>query len=252
LTPPEQVYQRLLAFDEEEPRKLARTHLKAAPLEQFYDEVLIPALVLAERDRHAGLLKEEQEQFLQEAAADLVDDLQDIAARTAITREKEAMTAIASAADAPPTVPAPQARVLCMPLRDDADETTAKMLAHLLEAEGLDVEVEPAELLTSELVDRVAKTASDVAVISILPPIAPRDSRLLWKRLRARYPELPIIVGFWNCAANQKPMPPEEDDGTKVACTLAEAVSLVRIAVAQIALRENQAIAEPPVRGAAG
>jgi predicted PurR-regulated permease PerM len=250
LTPPERVYQRLLAFDYEEPMKLARTHLKTAPLEQFYDEVLIPALVLAERDRHAGLLNEDQERFLQEAAADLVDDVREIANKLGVATGEEPATAPAPSGGRP-AAEGPKARVLCMPLRDDADETTAKMLAHLIEAEGLDVTAEPADLLTSEMVDRVAMTASDVVVISILPPIAPRDSRLLWKRLRARYPDLPIIVGFWNCPANQRPMPPDEDEATKVACTLSEAVALVRVAVAQVALSEQPHV-EPPLRGAAG
>ena len=73
LTPSERVYQRLLAFDENEPMKVARGQLKNMPLVSFYDDVLIPALVLAERDRHTGVLNEDQEEFVQEASADLVD-----------------------------------------------------------------------------------------------------------------------------------------------------------------------------------
>ena len=90
------------------------------------------------------------------------------------------------------------ARILCVPLRDQADATAAQMLAQLLAADGFHVHTDAPDALTGEVLDRVAKLASDVVVISILPPIAPRDSRLLWKRLRHRYPNLPIIVGYWN------------------------------------------------------
>ena len=66
------------------------------------------------------------------------------------------------------------------PLRDQADEAAARMLAQLLTAEGLHVETGGADSLTGEVVDRVASDDIDVVVISILPPITPRDSRLLW------------------------------------------------------------------------
>ena len=35
-------------------------------------------------------------------------------------------------------------------------------------------------------------------LISILPPLPPRDSRLLCSRLRKAYPDLPILVGYWS------------------------------------------------------
>jgi predicted PurR-regulated permease PerM len=250
LTPPERIYQRLLAFDYNEPLKLARTYLKSAPLDKFYDEVLIPALVLAEQDRHAGLLNEDQEEFVQDASADLVEDVKEIA--VAIHAETDLPTVAAASIDENHQAGV-KARVLCLPLRDEADEIAAQMLAQLLKAEGFEVGTEAAESLTSELVDRVAKTASDVVVISILPPISPRDSRLLWKRLRSRYPDLPIIVGFWSAAGGQEPLaPPEDDSATKVATTLGEAVRLVRTSAAQVQLAGHHLHVESPIREAAG
>jgi methylmalonyl-CoA mutase cobalamin-binding subunit len=239
LTPPERIYQRLLAFDYNETLKVARTHLKSSTLASFYDDVLIPALVLAEQDRHAGLLNEDQEEFVQEGAGDLVAELRD-AAPVVDEPDADASTIRAPISDDPLTTDAAKARVLCIPLRDEADETAAQMLAQLLAAEGFAVETEAAASLTSELVDRVATTESDLVVISILPPISPRDSRLLWKRLRGRYPDLPIIVGFWNSTgAKQSLLPPDNDTVTKVATTLAEAVTLVRNAAVQLKLADT-------------
>jgi predicted PurR-regulated permease PerM/methylmalonyl-CoA mutase cobalamin-binding subunit len=249
LTPPERIYQRLLAFDYNEPLKVARTHLKTSTLASFYDDVLIPALVLAEQDRHAGLLNEDQEDFVQEGAGDLVAELRD-AASVVDEPDAEASTIRAPTSDGPLTTDAEKARVLCIPLRDEADETAAQMLAQLLAAEGFAVETEAAASLTSELVDRVETTASDVVVISILPPISPRDSRLLWKRLRGRYPDLPIIVGFWNSTgAKQSLLPPDNDTVTKVATTLAEAITLVRNAAAQLKSADSDSAQESRTAG---
>jgi predicted PurR-regulated permease PerM/methylmalonyl-CoA mutase cobalamin-binding subunit len=240
MAPPERVYQRFLAFDYDEPLRVARAHLKTSTLASFYDDVLIPALVLAEHDRHAGLLNEDQEEFVEEGAGDLVAALGD-EAPIADAADADASTIRATPnSDGPVTHDEAKARVLCIPLRDEADETAAQMLSQLLAAEGFAVETEAAASLTSELVDRVATTASDVVVISILPPISPRDSRLLWKRLRARYPNLPIVVGFWSAGVGKESLePPEGDHVTKVATTLAEAVTLVRTTAAQSKLAET-------------
>jgi hypothetical protein len=109
------------------------------------------------------------------------------------------------------------------------------MLAQLLVAERFHVDSSPAGALTSEMVDRVAASDSSIVVISILPPIRPRDSRLLWKRLRTRYPHLPIVVGYWvGPNATESLLPPRGDDRSRVATTLSEAVALVRSTAATL------------------
>jgi methylmalonyl-CoA mutase cobalamin-binding subunit len=234
LSPSEHVYQRLLAFDYHEPLKLAQKHLKESSIASYYDGVLLPALRMAEHDRHDDLLNEDQNAFLIEAAEDLVQELGD-----------EAFAAISAKADAgaqPPLAIGHAAsndktettRVLCIPLRDQADETVSHMLAQLLVGEGFDVVTEGANSLASQVVDRVADSEIDVVVISALPPLQPRDSRLLWKRLRNRYPDLPIVVGFWTSSPNKDALPaPENDSASKVATTLSEAVALVRTMAVQ-------------------
>jgi predicted PurR-regulated permease PerM len=246
LTPSERIYQRLLAFDYNELLKVARAQLKTMPLVSLYDDVLIPALVLAERDRHTGVLNTDQEEFVQEAAADLVDELSDpaLAIETA-----NSGTATETASNREPGLSdTPDARILCVPLRDHADDLASRMLAQLLATDGFQVDTDAPEALTSEVVDHVAKLGIDVVVISILPPIAPRDTRLLWKRLRSRYPELPIIVGFWSGSAVIEPLaPPDHDSATKVATKLSEAVTLVRSMAAQQKIADLNSPKEPRV-----
>ncbi len=197
----ERVYQRLLAGDVLEARKLLLERLKVSSLAEVYDQVLLPALTFAEGDRHAGLLHEEQEDAIEETARDLVEDLGEAAeAKHREALEADPDEAIAVAAGERAT----NLRVLCIPLRDEADETSALMLKQLLDAEGIAVEMPAAEALTGELVDWIESLKIDVAVISVLPPLPTRSSRLLCRRLRERYAELPILVGFWS------EEPPEE------------------------------------------
>jgi hypothetical protein len=254
LTPSERLYQRLLAFDYNEPLRIARKHVKSSTLASFYDDMLIPALVIAERDRHAGVLNDDQEEFLHEAAADLVEELGEEATKTSqlsIQPDASAAMKLTSNAESPESTSFTQARILCVPLRDQADAAAAQMLAQLLAMDGFQVHTDAPESLSGEVVEHVAELASELVVISILPPIAPRDSRLLWKRLRNRYPSLPIVVGYWNSAHSTDPLePPESDAQTRIATTLADAVAMVRSTAAQLQARGHESSRE--IQSAAG
>jgi hypothetical protein len=58
-----QIYQRLLAMDLVEARAVVGESLKGRPLVELYDSVLIPALSMAELDRHKGALDTAREEF---------------------------------------------------------------------------------------------------------------------------------------------------------------------------------------------
>jgi len=49
-----QLYQRLLAMDQLEAHTIVGQFLRGRPLVELYDSVLIPALTMAEQDRHKG------------------------------------------------------------------------------------------------------------------------------------------------------------------------------------------------------
>jgi hypothetical protein len=229
MTNEQRIYQRLLAGDVDEARKLVRLRLKEESLAEIYDRLLIPALNYGERDRHAGLLHEEQEEAVEETARELIDELAVVAGSH---RSAESDQPAVEAAT-------PRPRVLVAPLRDEADEISAQMLTQLLEADQFEVELAANESLTGELVDSVAELNIDIAVISILPPLPARTSRLLCRRLRDRYPQLPIVVGYW-CGEC-----PEElahrlcaDDG-EIVTTLAEAVQRIQVIAARPQVAEK-------------
>jgi predicted PurR-regulated permease PerM len=226
------VYQRLLAGDVEEARKLLRSHLREESLAEVYDGLLVPALNFAEQDRHAGLLHEEQEVDVEETARELIDEFEEVAA--AASRAK---AEVAEQADGAAT--APRARVLVAPLRDEADEISAEMLAQLLKTDRFEVELAANEALTGELVESVGRLNIDIAIISILPPLPARSSRLLCRRLRDRFPELPIVVGYW-CGECPDDLGRRlcGDDG-EIVTTLGEAVERVRVIAARPQVAEK-------------
>jgi predicted PurR-regulated permease PerM len=64
LSPEEHFYQRLLAMDQDEARNIAQGYLQDNSLGSLYESVLIPALSLAEQDRHMDTLDEKRTNFI--------------------------------------------------------------------------------------------------------------------------------------------------------------------------------------------
>jgi predicted PurR-regulated permease PerM len=75
LTPAELIYQRMLANDPIEAAEQARTFLKEKPLVEYYDEILLEGLRLAEADSKRGLLNDERKHRIRDAVAEIADDL---------------------------------------------------------------------------------------------------------------------------------------------------------------------------------
>ena len=219
LTVEEQFYQRLLALDDEEADQLVSDYLKRESREQFYDDVLIPALCMVERDRHAGVLKAEQETALLETTRELVEELgSDVGSALAEPAHETRDSNVAR--DARSAI-----RVLCVPGHDKADEITAVMLSQLLSDGTIEAETSSTDVLAAELVEYVKTTDVNAVVISAVPPRASRHARYLCKRLRAQLPELPIIVGLWSGSHLARTLKRLEGSGaTAIVHSLADAV----------------------------
>jgi predicted PurR-regulated permease PerM len=68
-------YQRLLALDPDEAALIAENYLKEKPIGSFYDTVLIPALAMAEQDRHLNTLDATTADFISQSTRDLIEEL---------------------------------------------------------------------------------------------------------------------------------------------------------------------------------
>jgi hypothetical protein len=116
------------------------------------------------------------------------------------------------------------------------------MLGQLLEAEQMTALVGAVESLTGETVESVQSLEADMVIVSVLPPLQVRTSRLLCRRLRKRFPRLPIVVGYWDGAPVQEShqLLTAKGDG-EIVTTLAAAVERARA----IASRARTADADP-------
>src|SRR5262249_19084555 len=73
--PPLTYYRRLLARDEDEAFDLAEAFLAEHAQEDFYEKVLVPALLLARSDRERGDLSGADEEYVAAFTARLLDEL---------------------------------------------------------------------------------------------------------------------------------------------------------------------------------
>jgi predicted PurR-regulated permease PerM len=188
-----QYYQRLLATDQNEARQVLEQFLKDKSLEELYSSVLIPALSLAEQDRHRNELDEETQNFIYQSTREIVEELEEnSAAETTQTLPEGSSGASAVAAEADARL-----GVVCIPARDDADDVVGMLLARLLARQGQiaqSISIGP----TAEMLAQVKEIQPDVVCISALPPFAINHARALYSKLRALSPTMHIVICLWN------------------------------------------------------
>ena len=182
LSPEAQIYQRLLAMDQLEAHTILGQYLKTRPLVELYDSVLIPALSMAEQDRHKGAIDAAREEFLFLSINEMIAEFS----------EYEPEEPSSAAAEHP------DARILCLAAHDRADEVTAAMLAQLLERKGFATLSFPmAGTSPHEWFALIEAGRSDVVCISALPPYAFAPARAMCKQIRERFPKLKVVVCVW-------------------------------------------------------
>ena len=191
LSPEMHFYQRMLASDLSEARQVLETHLHGKHLQGLYDSVVIPALGMAQRDRHQNDLDETSGDSICQSTRELLEELnEEYVDHRNLARD---------------TTPAPTfgttggiaARIVCVPAKTVADETIGSMLVQLLEREG-----DYAQCISlgtnGEMIDQLVEDKPDVVIVSALQPFALTHARKLYLQIRAGLPKTTIMVGLWN------------------------------------------------------
>ena len=96
-------YQRLLALDQQDAMNVLESLGRDKPLIVVFDEIVIPALAMAERDRHTGQLDARREDFIVQSINEFVTELTEADGTPLAKRERRAT------------------RVFCIPAHDAAD-----------------------------------------------------------------------------------------------------------------------------------
>jgi predicted PurR-regulated permease PerM len=206
------IYHRLLSGDVEEAQEILDKRFRAAPRAQVFDEVIIPALLLAGRDHARDEITDADHQQVVATIRALVD----LGPRPA--REPGSASNEWVARGAAPRL------VLGVSARTGTDEAIWEMLAQLFEPEKVRVESVGSAYLGSELTTVVEQQPDLVCVISI-PPGGLAQARYICRRLRAKLSETPILVIRPGVQANGKESAQRliEDGATQVCFTLEDA-----------------------------
>ena len=192
LDPNVSFYQRLLARDQDEAEDLVEEHLKTGSDEGIYDEMLIPTMQATKVSRGRGDITEADEKYVLQAIGEIVEDL-------GHRPENESGAAARSepAANSEDAEPSQALRILGYPAHDLADHAALLMLRNLLDPCRWGLEVLSPETLTAELLEKVDNLRPDLVCLVATPPGGLAHTRYLCKRLRARFPDLRILVCRW-------------------------------------------------------
>jgi predicted PurR-regulated permease PerM len=223
LSPPERFYQRMLAGDPAEAVEQAEKFIKERPLVDYYDEVVVEALRLAQADADRGTLEPARLDDIRDTSEVVIDALADLDivpkkpkkplldldlgdseekdAKAAADEEKVEEDdreisepneiALADAWKQPNAV-------LCVASRTALDETVALALARLLEKYGLGTKVIDAQRLrhgTLAPEDREGVQLICVSALDVRERSA--HARFLVRRLKRSAPDTPVLGGFW-------------------------------------------------------
>lgn len=205
LDPPETFYQRALAGDADALGEQADTMLRDHRLSDYYDEVALPALALAQADALRGSFAEERLMAVRARVAALVEDLEedveDDQAPEKPLAEPDGEQAPPQPADPPPPPEAliPAGAVICLAGRGPFDEAVAAMLAQVLRKRGFGAVAAPVELLRGgDLSGFEPASVRQAWLCTVEGGASAAAARYLLRRLKRRFPDsvvAALVVG---------------------------------------------------------
>lgn len=185
-------YQRLLARDKAEAQQVVDQQLKTSGIEKVCDEVLLPALVLARRDRNRAGLTPDDAAYILDTTKEILNHLETQPPAAPTAGEVSPPEASVNEESAPTLL------ILGYPAHNEAEELSLHMLARLMKPDGYRIEVMSAREFPAEFEARIRDESPVLVLIAIMPPGGLVQARYLCKRLRKRFKKLPLVVGYWS------------------------------------------------------
>lgn len=191
LAPEERLYQRMLAGEVDEAGEIAEKFLREKPLVTFCEEVMLPALRLAEKDRQRKALSSERLAVVTESFLELVRDLADYDEPE--TKESDEQLRPVEAA-----IAWRGQAVLCIGARSGLDMASAALLVHVLERRGIGARLAPREALSPEALGSLNWRGVEMVCLLYLGASGPTHARGHCRRLRRVAPHTRLLVGLWH------------------------------------------------------
>ncbi|HEY8381238.1 MAG TPA: AI-2E family transporter [Microvirga sp.] len=216
LAPEERFYQRLVAGNLEEAVEMAETYVDEQSAEQFYDQVGIPALRLAENDRQRSTTDTSYRRVVASTA-------------TCVVRELADHVEDKTGSETKPVESAEPPSVLCIAGRTELDGTAAAMLAQVLGQRGIGTKVLQPISVTEGALGQLDLTGIRIVCLSYLHPHPQVFARYICRRLRRRAPHIKLLVCCWNLhpATGQTADTARETSADAVLVTLAASLAQV-------------------------
>ncbi|MGC2086647.1 MAG: AI-2E family transporter [Bradyrhizobium sp.] len=217
---PTRIYQRLIASDPDEAIELANERIEASSLREFYNDVGIEVLRRASEDYLRNATAAHRLRFAMGMDA-LLDELME---------------------EGPPKIEdRAKATVICIGGKWEVDAIAARIVAHALEFEGIAAEARPAATVNRHYVEQLALKGTETVCLSYFSenPVIP--ARHFTRRLRIRWPNLRIVLAFWNAPLELLEEATRERIGVEaVVNSVDEAVRRIHRIVAPEAARDAQ------------
>ncbi len=193
LAPHARLYQRLLVGDTIEATVRAQEALETVYLDEYYRDVGIPALLIAQQDHARGVLTAEQRSALAQGAHQMVNDL------AAIAEAERLMPDDPGDAEepGPPGQTGAGFSVLCLGGRSDLDDVAAAMLSQTLSSDGADAIYHPHTDLSPQRLTPLIKPQTDCVILGFLDPAPSRASFLHIRWIKQLAPKLRVGIVIW-------------------------------------------------------
>lgn len=198
LTPPQSFIQRILAGDPHEAADQAETFMKEHSLCEFYDQIAVPAFVIARLETLRGPVEPGRLKRIKDTFAECIEDLSDHneGSSKAEPTAEEDRKALKPDNLPPRSADEPEGAksVICVAARDPLDEAAAAMLAQILERDGFAPQIEPsAAASVAHLFKPDAASVFAVCVV-YLGGVSAVHRRYLFRRLRRKMPQALLVV----------------------------------------------------------
>jgi predicted PurR-regulated permease PerM len=187
LAPEERLYQRLLAGNVEEAIVVAETEIAESSPINFFDQVVIPMLRLAENDRQRGAISAETLAKLADDAIFVIQELEDEIENLAPT--------------------GPDSPVICVGGRSEADHAAAEAAVAALRSNGIAARATAPVRLSRDPGVMMDLTEAKVICLCYLDTHPQAYARFLARRLRRQAPEAKTLL----CYLNPPPGPPAQN-----------------------------------------
>lgn len=197
LAPEEQLYQRLLAGNAEEAADIAETYVGQNSLREFYDQIAVPALRLAESDRQHGSTYGTHKQTVADGMISVVRD---------VAEHAERLRSAGKGLETPSDGPAQTRRAvgvpdLCIGGRSDLDCAAAEMVAQVMVERGIGTRVLPPIAISQGGIGQLDVAGIEVVCLTYLGPQPQTYARFVCRRLKRRAPHIKTIVCVLNPTA---------------------------------------------------